>query len=97
MGCLFVIFSLITPRLVLFILWIFTDYLSLAYRSWFWPTLGFFVLPTTTLAYAVAKNELSTASGGITAAGVLVIVLGVVIDLGLLGGARKGRGRWGRG
>jgi len=96
MGCLFVIFSLITPRLVLFILWIFTDYLSRAYGSWFWPTLGFFFLPTTTLAYAVAKDSLSTATGSITAGGVVVIVLGVVIDLGLLGGARKGRGWWGR-
>jgi hypothetical protein len=96
MGCLFVIFSLVTPRLVLFIMWIFTDYLSRAYGSWFWPTLGFFFLPTTTLAYAVAKDALSTASGGITAAGVLVIVIGVVIDLGLLGGARRGRGWWGR-
>ena len=96
MGCLFVIFSLITPRLVLFILWIFTDYLSRAYGGWFWPTLGFLFLPTTTLAYAVAKESLSTATGRITAGGVVVIVLGVVIDLGLLGGARKGRGWWGR-
>ena len=91
MGCLFVLFSLITPRFVILILWIFTDYLSAAYGSWFWPTLGFFVMPTTTIAYAVARNDLSTPTGAIEAAGVVVIVLGVVIDIGLLGGGARSR------
>ena len=91
MGCLFAILALITPRFVVFVLWIFTDYLATAYGSWFWPTLGFFVAPTTTLGYAVARNDLSTATGGITAAGALVIVLGVLIDIGLIGGGARGR------
>ena len=91
MGCLFAILALITPRFVVFVLWIFTDYLSTAYGTWFWPTLGFFVAPTTTLAYAVARNDLSTASGAITAAGTLVIVVGVLIDIGLIGGGARGR------
>ncbi len=91
MGCLFAILALITPRFVVFVLWILTDYLSTAYGTWFWPTLGFFVAPTTTLAYAVARNDLSTASGAITAAGTLVIVVGVLIDIGLIGGGARGR------
>ncbi len=91
MGCLFAILALITPRFVVFVLWIFTHYLATAYGSWFWPTLGFFVAPTTTLAYAVARNDLSTASGSITAAGTLVIVVGVLIDVGLIGGGARGR------
>ncbi len=95
MGCLFVLVSLVTPRIVLFCMWIFGDYLARAYGSWFWPTLGFFFLPTTTIAYAVAQNALSTATGAITASGVVVIGLGLVIDLGLIGGARRGRGWWG--
>jgi hypothetical protein len=91
MGCLFAVFALITPRFVVFVLWLFTHYLATAYGSWFWPTLGFFVAPTTTLAYAVARNDLSTASGSITAAGTLVIVIGVLIDIGLIGGGARGR------
>ena len=91
MGCLFAILALITPRFVVFVLWIFTHYLATAYGSWFWPTLGFFVAPTTTLVYAVARNDLSTASGSITAAGTLVIVIGVLIDIGLIGGGARGR------
>ena len=91
MGCLFVLLSLITPRLVLFVLWLFTDYLAMAFSGWLWATIGFFVMPTTTIAYAVAKNDLSTASGSIEAAGIVVIVIGVAIDLGLFGGAAKKR------
>ena len=92
MGCLVVILSLITPRFVVLILW-FTGYLADAYGSWFWPTLGFFVAPTTTIAYAVARN-LSTATGAITAAGTLVIVVGVLIDIGLIGGNARRRRNW---
>ncbi|MGZ4133110.1 MAG: hypothetical protein ACXVWF_08690 [Actinomycetota bacterium] len=91
MGCLFALFSLITPRFVVVILWLFTNYLATAYGSWFWPTLGFFVMPTTTIAYAVARNDLSTRAGAITAAGIVVIVVGVVVDLGLLGGNARRR------
>jgi hypothetical protein len=91
MGCLLVLISLITPRFVIVVLWIFTNYLSRAFGSWFWATVGFFFLPTTTLAYAVARNDLSTETGSITAAGVVVIVLGVLLDVGLIGGSARGR------
>ncbi len=93
MGCLLVLFTLITPRFVIVLLWIFSDYLAMAYGSWFWPTIGFFALPTTTIAYAVARNDLSTPTGAIEAGGVVVIVLGVVIDIGLLGGGARTRQR----
>jgi len=95
MGCLFAILALITPRFVIVILQLFTHYLAQAYGSWFWPTLGFFVAPTTTLAYAVARNDLSTVTGAITPAGTLVIVAGVLIDIGLLGGGARNRRRAG--
>ena len=95
MGCLIVLFSLITPRLVIVVLWLFTNYLDAAYGSWTWPTLGFLFLPTTTIAYAIAVNDLSsTPVGGgteISAAGVIVIVIGVLIDLGSLGGSARSR------
>jgi hypothetical protein len=92
MGCLFALFSLFTPRLVLAILWL-TGYLEVSFGSWFWPTVGFLVAPTTTIAYAVAKQDLSTGSGAITASGALVIVIGVAVDLGLVGGNARARRR----
>ena len=52
MGCILALLALISPRLVLFLLWIFGDTLGKAYDSWIVPVLGFFLLPWTTLAYA---------------------------------------------
>jgi hypothetical protein len=52
MGCLLALLALISPRLVLFLMWIFSDQLSRAFDSWIIPLLGFFVLPWTTLTYA---------------------------------------------
>jgi hypothetical protein len=89
-GCLFAVLALITPRFILFFLWLFTDYLNAAFSSGWWGLLGFFFLPTTTIAYAVAQNEFTTVTGGIEAAGIIVIVLGVALDLGLLGGSGRG-------
>ena len=52
MGCLLALIALISPRLVLFLLWVFDNVLSRAFDSWIIPLLGFFLLPWTTLAYA---------------------------------------------
>jgi hypothetical protein len=52
-GCFVALLSLISPRLALFAIWIFSDLLSRSYDSWVVPLLGFFLLPWTTLAYAV--------------------------------------------
>ena len=53
MGCFVVLLAVLSPRLALFALWIFSDVLSRAFDSWFIPFLGFFLLPWTTLAYAL--------------------------------------------
>lgn len=70
-------------------LWLFSDYLSRAYDGWLIPLAGFFLLPTTTLAVAVAENE----TGGLRSWGILLVVFAVLIDLGIWGG---GRGVFGR-
>lgn len=95
MGCLFAIVALITPRFILFFLWLFTNYLNTAFSSGWWGLLGFLFLPTTTIAYAIAQNEFTNATGGVEATGIVLIVLGIVIDLGLLGGSGRGVARRG--
>jgi len=89
-GCLFAVLAIITPRFVLFFLWLLSDYLNVAFSSGWLGLLGWLFLPTTTIAYAIAQNEFTTASGGIRASGIVVIVFGVAIDLGLLGGSGRG-------
>lgn len=85
MGCLAVAFVLATPRLVMVVLAVFSDYLGRAYDGWVLPLLGFFLLPTTTLAVAVAENE----AGGFRSWGILLVVIAVLVDLGIWG---RGRG-----
>jgi hypothetical protein len=72
------------PRLAMVLIWIFSDYLSRAYDGFIVPLLGFFFLPTTTLTYAVAENEV----GGLEGWGLVLVIVGVVFDLGMLGGGR---------
>jgi hypothetical protein len=90
MGCLLALFGLITPRVVMVVLWLFTNYLSRAFDTFVWPLLGFIFLPTTTLAYAVAQNSFH----GLKGFGLVLFALGLLVDFGLLGGgARSRRGR----
>lgn len=92
MGCLFVLLALLTPRFVMLVMWLFSDYLNRAFSSGWWGILGFFFLPTTSIAYAIARNEFTAQGGGIEAAGIIVIALGVAADLGLVGGSGRGLG-----
>ena len=48
---------LLGPRFALFALLILSDWVERAYETIWWPILGFFFLPWTTLAYAYAHNE----------------------------------------
>jgi hypothetical protein len=79
MGCFIALFALISPRLALFFLWIF-DYgvLNRAYDSWLVPVLGFFLLPWTTLAYAVMWN---TGSHGVHGLEYFIVALAFFADL----------------
>ena len=53
MPCLIALFALISPRLALFFIAIFSNMIDRAYDGWVVPILGFFLLPWTTLAYTV--------------------------------------------
>jgi hypothetical protein len=78
MGCFVVLFALISPRLALFALFLFSDLLSRAFDSWFVPFLGFFLLPWTTLAYAVMWSSSHNVNGFEW----FIVILAFVIDLG---------------
>jgi hypothetical protein len=88
MGCLLVLLAFISPRLALFAIFLFSDLLSRAFDSWFVPFLGFFLLPWTTLAYALmwasSTNEVSGFEW-------FIVILAFVFDLGSY--ANRGRMR----
>jgi hypothetical protein len=88
MACLVVLLAFFSPRLALFAIFLFSDLLSDAFDSWFLPLLGFFLLPWTTLAYAVMW---SANANEVTGFEWFIVVLAFFIDLGSY--ASRGRAR----
>ena len=86
MPCLIALFALISPRLALFFVWIFSDILSGAYDSWIVPLLGFFLLPWTTLAYAVMWDVGTHRVSGFEW---FVVVLAFLADVASYAGGRS--------
>jgi hypothetical protein len=86
MGCLLVLFAFISPRLALFVMFLFTDLLSRAFDSWVIPLLGFFLLPWTTLAYAAMW---SIGSDQVSGFEWFIVILAFVVDLGSWAGRDK--------
>ena len=90
MPCLFVIFAVFFPRVVMIAIAIFTDWFSAAFNTMLWPVLGFLFMPYTTLAYmgAMLRNH-HTVDGG----WLVIVIVVVFVDLGGQGGSARGRRR----
>jgi hypothetical protein len=69
--------------------WLFSDLLSRAFDGWLVPLLGFFLLPWTTLAYALMWGA---ATNGVAGFEWFLVVLAFLFDLASLGeGGRRRR------
>ena len=87
MACLVVLLAFLSPRLALFFIFLFSNLLSRAFDSWFLPLLGFFLLPWTTLAYALMWASSDRVQGFEW----FIVILAFAVDLGSY--ARGGRER----
>ena len=85
MCCPILLIAFFGPRTALVYLWL-VGYLSAVFSSVLWPLLGFFFMPFTTLAYAFAMHN-----GGVKDFSMAMIIVAVLIDLGVLGGAERKR------
>ena len=88
MPCLVVLLALISPRLALVAVWLFSSILDRAYDSWIVPVIGFFLLPWTTLAYA---GMWSAGSNEVYGFEWFIVVLAFFADLGSYAGGRYRR------
>lgn len=93
-GCLLLLASGISPRLAVFLMWIFTDRLSIALDSFWIGLAGFLVLPWTTFVYAAAYSPVD----GVSGLGVALVVFAFIVDVASwFGTGREGYARQGSG
>ncbi len=81
---------LLFPRVVLILMFLFSNFLERAYHGLLVLLLGFIFLPLTTLVYAWFVNARYPLEGPY----LLVLILTVLVDLGMLGGGEYHRRRW---
>jgi hypothetical protein len=73
--------------LALFALWLFSNLLSRSFDAWLLPLLGFFLLPWTTLAYAM----LWASSDGVVGVEWFFVGFAFLVDVGAIGGGSRRR------
>ncbi|HVP00854.1 MAG TPA: hypothetical protein VMT15_22460 [Bryobacteraceae bacterium] len=88
MPCLLLLLALAFPRVVIVLMYLFSDYLERAYHSLLLIVVGFFFLPLTTIVYAWIVNSHHAVEGPYLVA----VIVCVLADLGLIGqGASRTR------
>jgi hypothetical protein len=76
-GCLVALAAMLSPRFAVFLLWLFTDRMSIAFDSFWWGFLGWIFLPWTTLAWAAAYAP----RDGVTGFGWFIVIFAFLVDL----------------
>ena len=78
MPCLFALLALLTPRIVIVLLWFFSGWFHGVFPSILWPILGFIFLPTTLLWYVAVLHWFG---GHWTLWPVVGLVIALLIDM----------------
>jgi hypothetical protein len=87
MGCLLALFAWISPRFVLALLYLFTNRLTIAFSSGWEGLIGFFLVPYTTLFYALVYRL----GFGVRGFGWVIVALGLLLDLSSMDMGRRWR------
>jgi hypothetical protein len=87
-ACLFALLAAGAPRLALVLMWLLTPWVGRAFNgSLIVPVLGFIFLPLTTVIYVLVSP------GGLSGFDWLLLIVGLVIDLGSYSSGAFGRRR----
>ena len=87
MPCLAAILIVLFPRVAIVVMWFFTSFFTGIFQTILWPLLGFIFTPLTLLAY----TYLAKINQPQDAFFIVVMIIALVVDLGLAGGARSAR------
>lgn len=86
MPCLAALLALVSPRLALFVIFLFSNMIDRAFDGWLLPLLGFFLLPWTTLAYTLMWDLGTNTVNGFEW---FIVILAFLGDLGAYAGGRS--------
>jgi hypothetical protein len=86
MPCLFAVFALLTPRLLIVVLWFFTNWFRGIFDSLLWPVLGLIFVPTTLLWYTAVQHWFG---GQWSLWPIVGLVVALMIDISPAGGRRR--------
>ena len=85
MPCVVVLLALITPRLAIALLWLFSNWFAGMFVNLLWPILGFLFLPTTLLWYSAVQHWFG---GEWTLWPIVGLVIALIFDLSPASGRR---------
>jgi phosphoglycerol transferase MdoB-like AlkP superfamily enzyme len=85
MPCLLVLIVLLFPRVILVLMWLFSNVLDRAYHGLVIPLLGFIFLPITTIVYA----WMVTHGLPIQGFNLVLLIIAVLLDAGSHGGGMR--------
>jgi hypothetical protein len=85
MPCLLALVVLAFPRVILILMWLFSNTLDRAYHGLIIPLLGFIFLPITTIVYA----WMVTSNLPMQGFNLLILVVAVLLDAGSHGGGMR--------
>lgn len=88
MPCLLGCLALAAPRLVIVLLWIFSDWFGGIFESLLWPALGFVFLPTSLLWFTAVHHWFG---GDWTLWPIVGLVVALMIDVSPAGSRRAPR------
>lgn len=87
-----ILFALLSPRVAIVWIWLTDDLLSRSFDSDWLPLLGFFLLPWTTLAYAIMWEVGTDKVSGVEW---FFVIVAFLTDIGAIGGGSRARRRRG--
>jgi hypothetical protein len=90
MPCIVALVALLFPRIMIIILWLFTNWFDGVFSNLLIPILGFIFLPIATLWFSVVVCSFNGEWNAITIAG---MVVAVAMDLGASGSGWRNRRR----
>lgn len=85
MPCLLAVLIAAFPRVAIVLLYLFTNFFAHVYSSLIIPILGFIFLPLTLIVYTYLSNT----HAPMNTTSFVVIFIAVILDLGLVGAARR--------